>query len=52
MTVIYYTDPEYFERLDGVDYTKVSAKREHAVVQGTLVRLFWEEPPFAPDVDG
>jgi Uma2 family endonuclease len=45
MAIFYRTEPEYFERLDGVDYPKVSPKRRHAVVQGTLVKLFWQLAP-------
>ena len=41
MAVEYRTDPEYFERLDGVDYPKVSPRTAHAWVQGTIMRLIW-----------
>lgn len=40
MAVQYYTDPEYVERLDGVDYPKVSPKATHAFVQGFFVTTF------------
>lgn len=39
MAIEYRTDPEYFEYLDGRVYPKVSPRRRHALVQGTLGRL-------------
>lgn len=39
MAVDYRTDPEYFERLDGVVYPKVSPRTKHAWVQGMLLVL-------------
>lgn len=45
MAITYRTDPEYFERLDGVDYPKVSPKRTHSVVQGTLIGVFRQLAP-------
>jgi Uma2 family endonuclease len=41
MQPAYYADPEYFERLDGRSYPKVSPKSTHALVQlafGSLLR--------------
>lgn len=33
MAIEYYSDAEYWERLDGVDHPKVSSKRTHSMVQ-------------------
>lgn len=40
----YYTDPEYFERLDGVDYPKVSPRRTHSKVQKAFMRILDAAP--------
>lgn len=37
MAIVYNADPEYWERLDGRDFPKVSPKFTHAIVQTTLV---------------
>lgn len=42
MAIEYRTDPEYWERLDGVDYPKVSPKTTHALVQGAFAALLRE----------
>ena len=42
MAIEYRTDLEYWERLDGVDYPKVSPKTTHALVQGAFVALLRE----------
>lgn len=39
MSVAYYADPEYFERLDGRSYPKVSPKSTHALVQVAFASL-------------
>jgi Uma2 family endonuclease len=39
MATVYYTDPEYIERLDGQDYPKVSPKAAHSLVQAALISL-------------
>lgn len=39
MPVAYYADPEYFERLDGRSYPKVSPKSTHALVQVAFASL-------------
>lgn len=41
MAVDYRTDPEYFERLDGAVYPKVSPRTIHSLVQGAVGRLLW-----------
>ena len=40
MAIEYRTEPEYWEYLDGESYPKVSPRQRHAVVQGTLARIF------------
>jgi Uma2 family endonuclease len=42
MAVEYRTEREYWERLDGVDYPKVSPKRTHALVQARLICMLRE----------
>lgn len=39
MAIEYRTEPEYFEYLDGKVYPKVSPRRTHAVVQGTMIAM-------------
>lgn len=39
MPVTQYTDPEYFERLDGAEYPKVSSQRTHSLVQAAFLRI-------------
>lgn len=39
MAVAYRTDPEYFERLDGIEYPKMSPRTAHAWVQGAFLYL-------------
>ena len=43
MAVEYRTDLEYFERLDGVDYPKVSPRTTHARVQFAVARHLWDQ---------
>ncbi len=43
MAVEYRSDPEYFERLDGVDYPKMSPRTAHAWVQFAVARQLWEQ---------
>ncbi len=45
MAVSYYTDPEYSERLDGIEYPKVSPKRTHSLVQKACLRIVDELAP-------
>jgi len=39
MAVMYRTDPDYFERLDGREYPKVSPLARHGIVQATISHM-------------